>query len=219
MTLTLLDLAGHFSFALSALSFALRDMLLLRGLAIASGIVGIGYNYFIPAGPLWLVIFWLAVFVAINAARIVGIYAERRAVAFSDEEAELHETLFRDFSAVEFMKLMRVGDWRSATEGHTFAKQGGDIEGLKLLYNGEVAVARDGAEIARVRDGALIGEMSFLRGGAATATVTATRPCRYVYWPKDALRKLLARNPSMDIAMKHVLSIDLTRKLAGPEAG
>lgn len=219
MTLTLLDLAGHFSFALSALSFALRDMLLLRGLAIASGIVGIGYNYSIPAGPLWLVIFWLAVFVAINAARIVGIYAERRAVAFSDEEAELHETLFRDFSAVEFGKPMRVGEWRGAPEGHAFAKQGGAIEGLKLLYNGEVAVARDGAEIARVRDGAMIGEMSFLRGGAATATVTATRPCRYVYWPKEALRKLLARNPSMDIAMKHVLSMDLTRKLAGPEAG
>ncbi len=219
MTLTLLDLAGHFSFALSALSFALRDMLLLRGLAMARGVGGIGSNYFIPAGPLWLVIFWLAVFVAINAARIVGIYAERRAVSFSDEEAELHETLFRDFSAVEFMKLMRVGDWRSAPEGHTFTEQGGAIEGLKLLYNGEVAVARDGAEIARVRDGALIGEMSFLRGGAATATVTATRPCRYVFWPKEALRKLLARNPSMDIAMKHVLSMDLTRKLAGPEAG
>ncbi len=155
MTLTLLDLAGHFSFALSALSFALRDMLLLRGLAIASGIVGIGYNYSIPAGPLWLVIFWLAVFSGINAARIVGIFAERRAVAFSDEEAELHETLFRDFSPVEFMKLMRVGDWRSAPEGHTFTEQGGDIEGLKLLYNGEVAVTRDGAEIARARDGAL----------------------------------------------------------------
>ena len=210
MTLTLLDLAGHFSFALSALSFALRDMLLLRGLAIASGIVGIGYNYSIPAGPLWLVIFWLGVFVAINGFRIVGIFAERRAVSFSDEEAELHETLFRDFSAVEFMKLMRVGEWRSAPQGHSFAEQGGNIEGLKLLYNGEVAV---------VRDGAMIGEMSFLRGGAATATVTATRPCRYVYWPKDALRKLLARNPSMDIAMKHVLSMDLTRKLAGPEAG
>jgi CRP-like cAMP-binding protein len=102
------------------------------------------------------------------------------------------------------------------------AEQGRPIDGLKLLYNGEVVVERDGAEIARARDGAMIGEMSFIRGGDATATVSATRPCRFVTWPAESLRRLLNRNPSMDIAMKHVFSMDLTRKLAGqgdPAAG
>jgi CRP-like cAMP-binding protein len=84
---------------------------------------------------------------------------------------------------------------------------------LKLLYNGEVVVERDGAEIVRARDGAMIGEISFIRGGAATATVSAAKPCRYVSWSGDELRKFLQRYPSMDVAMKHVFSVDLMCKL------
>ena len=216
MTLTLLDMTGHMSFALTALSFCVRDILILRGVAIFSGFVGIAYNYFIPAGPLWLVIFWLSIFIAINSFRIVGIIVEHRSIDFSEEELELHETVFQSFSSVEFMKLMRIGEWRVAETGHCFAQQGNMIEGLKLLFNGEVVIERGGEEVGRVRDGSMIGEMSFIQGGSATATVTSTRPCHYIVWPKDKLRQLLKRNPSMDIAMKHVFSMDLTRKLAGP---
>lgn len=192
------------------------DILILRAVAVASGLVGIAYNYFIPFGPLWLVIFWLAVFIIINGFRIVGIIVEHRAIDLSDEERELHETVFQGFSPVEFMKLMRAGEWITTEGGYCFARQGRELDGLTLLYNGEVAIERNGEEIGRVKDGSMIGEISFLQGGAATASVTATRPCRYVVWSKDGLRQLLKRNPSMDIAMKHVFSMDLTRKLAGP---
>ena len=75
------------------------------------------------------------------------------------------------------------------------------------------AVTPDGKEIGRARDGAMIGEISFIQGGTATATVSVTRPSRYVSWSGDELRKLLQRNPSMDVAMKHVFSVDLMRKL------
>ena len=42
MSLTLLDAVGHVSFLLTALSFFVRDMIVLRGLAIVSGLVGVG---------------------------------------------------------------------------------------------------------------------------------------------------------------------------------
>ena len=108
---------------------------------------------------------------------------------------------------------MRIGEWRNAAQGDQLTSQGAIVGGLNLLFNGEVLVERDGAEIGRARDGAMIGEISFIQGGPATATVSATKPCRYVSWSGDELRKLLTRNPSMDIAMKHVFSIDLMRKL------
>jgi hypothetical protein len=213
LTLSFLDIVGHTSFLLTALSFYVRDMMVLRALAVVSGVVGIAYNYWLPAGPLWLVIFWLGVFVAINVVRIVGIVLDRRSIDFNDEEAELHETVFQNFSPVEFRKLMRIGEWRNAAQGDQLTSQGAIVGGLNLLFNGEVLVERDGAEIGRARDGAMIGEISFIQGGPATATVSATKPCRYVSWSGDELRKLLTRNPSMDIAMKHVFSIDLMRKL------
>ncbi len=46
------------------------------------------------------------------------------------------------------------------------------------------------------------------------ATVTVTRPTRYLEWPKEPLGGLMTRNPTMDVAMKNVFSMDLTRKLA-----
>ncbi len=214
MTLTLLDLVGHTSFLLTAMSFYVRDMVLLRVLAIGSGIVGVAYNYFLPAGPLWLVIFWLSVFVLINVTRTVGLVMERRKVTFTEEEAELHETQFKNFSPVEFMKLLRIAEWKNAPEGEVLATEGEIVGGLKLLFNGEVSIARGEEEIGKAHDGAMIGEMSFLKGGQANATVTATTNCRYLYWSGDELKKLLQRNPSMDLAMRHVFSMDLLRKLS-----
>ena len=215
MFITWWESIGHFSYGLTALSFCVRDILLLRFIAVASCAAGILFNYFQPAGPLWLPIIWLAVYIAINGYRITGIYLERRSVSFTDEEAELYETVFRNFSKVEFMKLLRLATWRDASKGERLAEQGADLDTLIMLYNGEVSIDRDGREIGRSGDGMLIGEMSFIQGGAATATVTVTRPTRYLEWPKKALSGLMKRNPTMDVAMKSVFSIDLTRKLAG----
>jgi hypothetical protein len=213
MNIPLLDLVGHSSFMLTAISFCLRDMILLRAVAIVSGLVGVIYNYLIPVGPLWIPMFWLSFFILINAWRIVGLFLDRRSIAFNDEETELFGTVFRNFTPVEFMKLMRIGEWRDADSDDTLAAEGEELGGLILLFNGEVAIERDGVEIGHARDGAMIGEISFIQGGAATATVTAECPCRYVFWSGDELRRLLHRNPSMDVAMKHIFSADMMRKL------
>ena len=219
MELSLVGIVGHVAFLLTAVSFYLKDILLLRFLAIASALVGMVYNYFLPVGPLWLPIFWLGVFAALNIWRIVGIFSERYSIHFNEDEQELYETIFRNFAPVEFMKLMRAAEWRDAGKGIIFATEGRPVDGLRLLFSGEVRVDRDGAEIGRARDGALIGEMSFIQGGDASATVTATVPCRYVFWPEEALRGLLRRNPNIDVAMKNVFSLDLTRKLTADNSG
>jgi hypothetical protein len=209
------EIAGHTSFALAALSFFVRDMILLRSLAIASGVVGVFFNYLVSFGPMWIPIMWLTVFICINGYRIVGIFLERRSISFNDEELELYETVFQNFTSLEFMKLMRIAEWRSANIGYKFAEQGDVLAGLTLLFNGEVSIERDGKQLGLGRDGSMIGEMSFIKGGSANASVLANCKCRFVYWPKDNLSALLTRNPSMDIAMKHVFSLDLTRKLVG----
>lgn len=218
MFITWWQTIGHLSYGLTALSFCVRDILLLRFIAVASCTAGILFNYFQPVGPLWLPIAWLAVYIAVNGYRIAGIYLERRAVSFTDEEAELYDTVFRNFSKVEFMKLLRLATWRQAKEGERLAEQGSVLDSLILIYNGEVSIARDGQEIGRSGDGMLIGEMSFIQGGGATATVTVTRPTRYLQWPKEALSAMMKRNPTMDVAMKSVFSLDLTRKLTADPA-
>ena len=175
MSLTLLDVVGHASFALTALSFYVRDMMVLRALAIVAGLVGVGYNYWLPVGPLWLVIFWLSVFVAINAVRIIGIVLDRRAIDFNEEESELHETVFQKSSPVDFMKLMRIGEWRMAEIGERLTAQGQAVGGLKLLYNGEVVVERDSKEIGRDSDriGDQVKPLRILVGGRIAQIIAA----------------------------------------------
>ena len=75
-------------------------------------------------------------------------------------------------------------------------------------------IVRDGVRIAMARDGTLVGEMSFIQGGPATATVRVSRPTRYLSWERKALRKMLLRNPTIDMAMRTVFSADLARKLS-----
>ena len=213
-----IDLAGHLSFVLTAGSFLLRDILLLRAMAVLSGLVGVVYNASLPSGPLWLVIFWLSIFVLINLVQIGRLMAERRAVTLSGEEQELLDTLFVGLSPVEMMKLVRAGTWQSLPDGHLFTLQGAPVQALSLLSSGEVQVLRDGQEVDRSRDGMLIGEVSFVGGSVASAEVRATRPCRALVWAQDDLRALLTRNPSLALSLQGVLAADLAAKLRGRTA-
>jgi hypothetical protein len=204
---------GHLSFLLAATSFLLRDILLLRLFAVVASLAGIAFAYGGLPTTNWIVIAWQGVFIAINASWSVRLVRERRGVRFSEEEKELFQTVFRAFAPVEFMKLLRLARWADAGPGGVLATAGEALPDLMLVYNGAVEVALADGTRRRLKDGVFIGELSWLRGGTASATVTAVEPTRYLAWSKAALQGLLARNPSMRAAMQTVISEDLTRKL------
>lgn len=213
MSRVILEILGHLSFALVAASFLVKDILWLRILAIVANLAGIVYNWAVVPEPLWLVIGWLMVFICINGAQIVLLYRERGGVRFTEEEKELHASVFRSLTPVEMFKLLRVAAWREVPAGATLAEQGVLPEEVTLLFNGRVAIEADGKKVAEMGDGAFVGEMSYFKKGPATATARTLTPCRCVVWKQDALRALLRRNPSMEIAVHSVLSLDLVRKI------
>jgi hypothetical protein len=206
-------LAGHLASILTMAAYLLKDILWLRLLTILSCFAGIAFNYFVPATPLWSVIYWNLLFAAINIVQIAIIIKERTGIHFTDEEKELHETLFKNFAPFEFMKLMRVGKWLEAKQGQVLATEQKPIDSVMLIYNGLVGVESHGKEVAKLKDGNFIGEVSFITGGEATATVRALMPTRYISWPKTEISQLLNRNPSMRFAMQAMLSTDLSKKL------
>lgn len=207
------EFAGHFASILTAVAYLVKDILWLRLLTVLACIAGIIFNYFVPATPLWTIIYWNLLFLAINIVQIGVIVKERSEVDFTEEEKELHETLFKNFAPFEFMKLLRVGGWLEAKKDEVLAIEAKPLDEVMLIYNGLVSVEADGQPLAQLKDGSFIGEMSFITGGAATATVRAVEPTRYLSWSKAELSRLLNRNPSMRFAMQTVLSTDLTKKL------
>jgi hypothetical protein len=215
MNMNFIEVIGHSAFFLTAISFLLKDIVLLRSLAVVSSIVGVGYNYFGAGGPNFLPIFWLSVFAIINSVRVIGIFTEKMSIKFTEEEKELYDTVFQNFTPVEYMKLLRFSQWMDLDENRLLTTEGQTLDGIYLLFNGEVIIRRSGKEISRSRDGAFVGEMSFIEGrnAPASATVITSMRSRCVFWSKEDLRNFLHRNPAIDISLKHAFSVDLAKKL------
>lgn len=79
------------------------------------------------------------------------------------------------------LQIMRGGKKprvRRLAEGDTLMRQGEEGDELYLLLDGVVAVDVDGAELAELGPGAVVGERALLEGGTRTATLTARTPCK-----------------------------------------
>src|SRR5439155_3696640 len=153
------QLAGHLASILTMAAYLLKDILWLRALTILSCFAGIAFNYFAPATPLWTIIYWNVLFAIINVVQVAIIIKQRSGVRFTEEEKELHDTLFKNFAPFEFMKLMRVGKWLEAKQGQILATEKKPLDSVMLIYNGMVGVETDGKEVAKLKDGNFIGEV------------------------------------------------------------
>ncbi len=205
--------AAQLASILTMVAYLLRDILWLRFLTILSCMAGITFNYLYFKTPVWSVIAWNSLFAVINIVQIAIIIRDRTGIHFTEEEKELHETLFKKFAPFEFMKLMRIAKWRDVAPGEIVTTEGQQLDEVMMIYNGLLAVEVKGEKKAELQDGHFIGEVSFISGGTATATVRAIEPTRYIAWPRKEIDRLLARNPSMHIAMQGMLTVDLSKKL------
>ena len=210
---TLAQVLGHLSYLLNATALLMRDILLLRLVAVVAASCNLSFAWFNGAQPNWITVFWQAVFIVINVAWSSRLIYERRGLRFSESEKELYATVFRNFAPGEFLKLMRIAQWRTLGPGEILTRAGEPVEEVMLIYNGAVEVRRESGAPVQLRDGAFIGEVSYIRGGAASADVTTVEETRLVAWSKPALRALLARNPAMRSTMHGALAEDLTAKL------
>ena len=67
---------------------------------------------------------------------------------------------------------------RRLKEGATLTEQGDEADAIYLLLDGVIQVLVDGAEVAQIGPGALIGERAVLEGGRRTATLVALSQCK-----------------------------------------
>ena len=206
---------GHLSFFVTTISFLMKDIILLRALAIVSSAFGIIYNYHVTSEPLWLVIFWLLLFFIINSYQIVRTVLDQRSINLTEKERYVHGNSFGSFSALEFKRLLDIGEWKNSPPGDVLASENEEFGELNFIYSGEVSISRKNQELARLRSGSLIGEISYLKGKSATATATTTEETVYICWKHKKLRSLLSKNPMMNVSMMAVLNSDLIKKLQG----
>ena len=202
-------LAGHLAFGLIAFSFLVKDILWLRVVSILASLFSIFYNYVIPLEPMWIAVGWNIVFVVVNLYHIGVIIYEKRPVQMNPKDKELYETLFKDLSPVEYLKISKVSEWKKFKCGEIIIRQDNLVKDLILIYNGTVDVVVDKKKVAQLKDGQFVGEMSFLTEKPATATCIVRHDCECLVWKQPEFKDLLKRNPSLYYTIQSLLSNQL----------
>ena len=207
------SLAGHLAFGLIAFSFLVKDIFWLRIVSILASLFSVFYNYLIPLEPMWLAINWNFIFIAVNLYHIAVILYEKREVKMDAKNQELYDTLFSEMTPVEYLKISRAAKWELVKAGERIITQGMPVPDLYLIYNGTVDVIVDNEQIAELKDGEFVGEMSFLTEKVATATCKVKYDAQCLVWKQKEFKELLKRNPSLYFTIQSVLSSQVSDKL------
>ena len=202
-------IAGHLAFGLIAFSFLVRDILWLRIISILASLFSVFYNWAIPIEPMWIPIGWNFVFVGLNLYHIAVIIYEKRPIKMAPKDKELYETLFKDLSPVEYLKISKVAEWKTYKSGEIIIRQEHLVPDLILIYNGTVDVSVRGQKVAELKDGQFVGEMSFLTEKSATATCITKHDTECLVWKQPEFKELLKRNPSLYYTIQSLLSNQL----------
>ena len=205
----LATLAGHLAFGLIAFSFLVKDILWLRVVSIVASLFSVLYNFYIPVEPMWLAINWNIVFVLVNIYHIAVIIYEKRPIKMAPKDKELYETLFKDLSPVEYLKITKIANWKTFKSGETIIRQEHLVTDLVLIYNGTVDVVVGKKKVAELKDGQFVGEMSFLTEKSATATCIVKHDTECLMWKQPEFKDLLKRNPSLYYTIQGLLSNQL----------
>lgn len=210
----LTDLLVHASYLLTAVAFLLRDILGLRVLAILAHLCIAAAAFRAGMGPNWPIVAWAMAFVAINLGHSAWLVYERHLIRLTEDERRLYETAFQKLDAVSVRKLLRRGSWKTVEDQACLARQGVHLEQLQLIGSSQAAVLLGGRIVARLTTGNFVGEIAFLNGEPATATVVATSPLKCLVWKKDDLERLFTRRPELQQVFHAAVGRDLAGKIA-----
>ena len=107
------------------------------------------------------------------------------------------QPLFRSASRPALRRLASATDELSVEAGRTLIRQGHRHHEAYVLTSGELRVLIDGEEVARLHDGAMVGEMGLFVQGPAAATVETVTDCELLVIPYNRFDQVLDDVPSL----------------------
>ena len=191
-----LDYLIDLSSLLTVASFSVRGMLPLRVLAVASQIIAIPYFVF-QTTPLWTPVGWSVLFMAINLYHVTLILLERRPIKFTPEEQRLYDLTFRSLEPRDFLKLVRIGEWKTARQGDKFLTRGEPITHIAVPIAGTLTAGQGEAAVVQLGPGELIGAGIGLTDQPSAFDAAFAEESHYLCWPVTDIQKFLDNNPAL----------------------
>ena len=202
----------HIALVFYAAGFMVRDELWLRLLVLTGSFFYLLYYFLFPAQPLWDAIFASSVLIAINLVLIIIIIRERTHLTMSADEAEIFKA-FKTLTPGQFRKMMSLGHWKTASEATILTKENHPANKLYYVFTGQILARKDSQDF-EIGPKTFIGEIGYVLGGPASATITATAGAVYMEWNTPDLRHYVKRNQAFENALIALFNFDLARKVA-----
>ena len=122
--------------------------------------------------------------------------------------------LFARADATSIHRLASIVDEVTASPGRILVKEGDRHQQVYVVESGTVAVEVDGTDVAELGPGAIIGELGFLLGEPATATVRAVTTVELMVVAHNRFEQVLTETPNLLRAIAN----ELARRLRATDA-
>lgn len=152
--------------------------------------------------------------VIISVVGLARLYIVHRYLRLDDEEQAAASRLVPGLTKDRVRRLLAHGTWIEASPGHVLTREGQAVTHLVYVASGVCRIEVDGAVVATLGAGGLVGEMTYHTGQPATATVTVDAPGRLLAFERAALDDFLLRNEDIRAVLEQSVAGDLRRKLA-----
>jgi CRP-like cAMP-binding protein len=135
-------------------------------------------------------------------------------VQLAGEERALMKDAFVGLHDAQVARILKTGTWREMATGTMVTEEGRKVEELYFIQRGSLAVYANGMHVGELGPGTLIGEVAFLTGISATATVVVNEEARVIAFDHARLLKACRRDDQIAAALHKLIGWDLARKIA-----
>lgn len=197
-------------------SYLFRNILLLRVMTILGMLLYVigALTAGLDASGMKIIFLFSCVAISINIYQSVQIILEKKPVFLPDSLRAIYTEHFDVMTTREFYKLYQLATIKKIEKGSYIAMQNAPISDITIILDGNVFVVKNDTPLIRLGPGFFIGEMSFITGGIATATVIAEEEVNAIVWSKMDILKLMESNPILYTKFKHAIACHLIKKMS-----
>ena len=186
-----------------------RSVVWLRAALMVASVAFIIYGAVVG---IWSMVFWNIIIGLLHTMQQFKHLRARSEVTISSEDDRFRQMLFPGLNDFDFHLLWSLGV--EETMAHQLTHQGVVADSVWLILEGEVEVRSKGGLVSRLAVGSLVGEMSYLSNGPATADTFPVGEILVRHWSAASLRVLAEVNPAASQAIFEAISNDLGSKLS-----
>jgi CRP-like cAMP-binding protein len=203
---------GHFAYIMLALSYVLTNMLWLRITAVISMVLEIIYFTY-SGGDLASAIFWTVIFILINAYQLFWLVREKMSLRLPEKEGPLLREALSGLDDAQISQLLKAAEWKDFQPGDVLTRQDAPVDALYFLCSGRANVEVNRSLVTYLEKGSFVGEIAYLTGNPATATVVIEEPSRVLKFSKMRMAKVIAADPQINGIIYQLLGRDLAMKM------